>query len=312
MSTTTTVVTYDVFGGPEVLRVTTEDVGEPGPGRVRVANRVVGVNPADVKRLAGAFGGSLPGVLGFEAAGIVDAVGPDVTDLAPGDAVVWHGTGAQRALSLVRADHVRRVPETVAPVQAAVLPVAAATAFSALVQADVGEDDVVLLHGASGGVGSAAVQVARALGARVVGTASPANHDYVREVGATPVAYGPGLVEAVRALPDGLDGVSVVVDLVGTPETVAATAELLGDTLTAPGPDAPPAAVTIVSSEASRDAGIADKVDAKGALDEVVALAESGRLHLEIARRFPLEDAAEALRLVATGHVRGKVVLDVS
>ncbi|WP_069386125.1 quinone oxidoreductase family protein [Cellulosimicrobium cellulans] len=311
MSTTATVVTYDEFGGPEVLRVTTEEVAEPGAGQVRVANRVVGVNPADVKRLTGAFGGSLPGVLGFEAAGIVDAVGPDVADLVPGDAVVWHGTGAQRALSLVRADRVRRVPERVAPDQAAVLPVAAATAFSALVQADVGEGDVVLLHGASGGVGSAAVQVARALGARVVGTASPANHDYVRGLGATPVAYGPGLVETVRGLPDGLDRVSVVVDLVGRPETVAATAELLGDALTGPDPDAPPAAVTIVSSEASRAAGIADKVDAKGALDEVVALAEDGRLRLEIARRFPLEDAAEAVRLVATGHVRGKVVLDV-
>lgn len=311
MSTTTTVVAYDVFGGPEVLHVTTEEVAEPGAGQVRVANRVVGVNPADVKRLAGGFGGSLPGVLGFEAAGIVDAVGPDVADLAPGDAVVWHGTGAQRTLSLVRADHVRRVPETVAPDQAAVLPVAAATAFSALVQADVGEGDVVLLHGASGGVGSAAVQVARALGARVVGTASSENHDYLRDLGATPVTYGAGLVEAVRALPDGLDRVSVVVDLVGTPETVAATTELLGEALTAPAPDAPPAAVTIVSSEASRAAGIADKVDAKGALDEVVALAEDGRLRLEIARRFPLEEAAEAVRLVATGHVRGKVVLDV-
>ncbi|OLT51735.1 NADP-dependent oxidoreductase [Cellulosimicrobium sp. CUA-896] len=311
MSTTATVVTYDAFGEPDVLRVTTEDVGDPGSGQVRVANRVVGVNPADAKRLAGAFGGRLPGVLGFEAAGIVDAVGPDVADLAPGDAVVWHGTGAQRALSLVRADHVRRVPETVAPDQAAVLPVAAATAFSALVQADVREGDVVLLHGASGGVGSAAVQVARALGARVVGTASPANHDYLRGLGATPVAHGPGLVEAVRALPDGLDRVSVVVDLVGTPETVAATAELLGDRLTAVAPDDPPAAVTIVSTDASRAAGIADKVDAKGALDEVVALAEDGRLRTEIARRFPLAEAAEAVRLVASGHVRGKVVLDV-
>jgi NADPH:quinone reductase-like Zn-dependent oxidoreductase len=311
MSTTTAVVAYDVFGGPEVLRVTTEEVAEPRAGQVRVANRVVGVNRADVKRLAGGFGGSVPGVLGFEAAGIVDAVGPDVADLAPGDAVVWHGTGAQRVLSLVRADRVRRVPENVAPDQAAVLPVAAATAFSALVQADVGEGDVVLLHGASGGVGSAAVQVARALGARVIGTASSANHEYLHALGATPVAYGPGLVEAVRALPDGLDRVSVVVDLAGTPETVAATVELLGESLTTAEPDAPPVAVTTVATDASRAAGLADKVDAKGALDEVVALAEDGRLRLEIARRFPLAEAAQALRLVASGHVRGKVVLDV-
>jgi len=253
----------------------------------------------------------VPGVLGFEAAGVVDAVGPDVPDLAPGDEVVWHGTGAQRELSLVRADHVRRTPASVAPEQAAVLPVAAATAFSALVQADVGEGDVVLLHGAAGGVGSAAVQIATALGARVVGTASPANHDYLRGLGATPVAYGPGLVEAVRALPDGLDEVSVVVDLVGTPETVAATVALLGEALAPASPDDPPSAVTIVGSQESRAAGIVDKVDAKGALDEVLALAEDGRLRAEISARYPLAEAASALRRVAEGHVRGKVVLDV-
>lgn len=311
MSTTSTVVRFDTFGGPEVLRVADEEVAEPGPGQVRVANRVVGVNPADVKRLAGAFGGRVPGVLGFEAAGVVDAVGTDVEGLAPGDEVVWHGTGAQRALSVVRADHVRRRPPSVPAEQAAVLPVAAATAFSALVQADVGEGDVLLLHGASGGVGSAAVQVALALGARVVGTASPANHDYLRGLGATPVAYGPGLVDAVRALEDGLAAVSVVVDLVGTPETVAATVELLGEDLALADPDEPPLAVTIVGSEVSRAAGIVDKVDARGALDEVLALAEDGRLHVEISHRFPLSEAAEALRLVADGHARGKVVLEV-
>ncbi|MBN0038883.1 NADP-dependent oxidoreductase [Cellulosimicrobium cellulans] len=306
-----TVVAFQSFGGPEMLRVDDEHVGEPGSGQVRVANRVVGVNPADLKRLAGAFGGRVPGVLGFEAAGVVDAVGPDVPDLAPGDEVVWHGTGAQRELSLVRADHVRRKPASLPFEQAAVLPVAAATAFSALVQADVGEGDVVLLHGASGGVGSAAVQIATALGARVVGTASPANHDYLRGLGATPVAYGPGLADAVRALPDGLDEVSVVVDLVGSAETIAATVALLGADLAPATQDDPPSAVTIVGSDASRAAGIVDKVDAKGALDEVLALAEDGRLRTEVSARFPLRDAAQALRLVADGHVRGKVVLDV-
>lgn len=306
-----TVVVFEAFGGPETLRVDDEQVGEPGPGQVRVANRVVGVNPADLKRLAGAFGGRVPGVLGFEAAGVVDAVGPDVPDLAPGDEVVWHGTRAQCELSLVRADHVRRKPASVPFEQAAVLPVAAATAFSALVQADVGEGDVVLVHGASGGVGSAAVQIATALGARVVGTASPANHDYLRGLGATPVAYGSGLVDAVRALPDGLDEVSVVLDLVGSADTVAATVALLGEDLAPATPDDPPSAVTIVGSDASRAAGVVDKVDAKGALDEVLALAEDGRLRAEVAARFPLAEAAEALRLVADGHVRGKVVLDV-
>ncbi|MCB7135597.1 quinone oxidoreductase family protein [Cellulosimicrobium marinum] len=305
----TTVVGFDAFGGPERLHVGREQVGEPGAGQLRVANVAIGVNPADVKRLAGSFGGAVPGVLGFEAAGVVDAVGPEVEGFAPGDEVVWHGTGAQRELALARADQVRRKPSSVPFEQAAVLPVAAATAFSALVQADVGEGDVVLLHGASGGVGSAAVQIARALGARVVGTSSPANHEYLRSLGATPVAYGAGLVAAVRALGDGLDEVSVVVDLVGSAETVEATVELLGDGLTDPDPDAPPMAVTVAGSAAARAAGIVDKVDARGALDEVLALAEDGGLRLEVARRFALADAAAALDLVAGGHVRGKVVL---
>ncbi|MBD5785691.1 NADP-dependent oxidoreductase [Cellulosimicrobium terreum] len=304
-----TVVTFDAFGGPEALRVADEHVPDPGPGQVRVANQVVGVNPADLKRLSGAFGGKVPGVLGFEAAGVVDAVGPDVADLAPGDAVLWHGSGAQRELSLVPAERVRRRPASVPAEQAAVLPVAAATAFSALVQADVGEGDVVLLHGASGGVGSAAVQIAQALGARVVGTSSARNHDYLRELGATPVEYGPGLVDAVRALPDELSAIDVVIDLAGTAESVAATTALLGDQV-APTDEAP-RAVTIAGSDASRAAGIVDKVDAKGALDEVLVLAEAGRLRLTVSRRLPLAEAAEALRLVAGGHVRGKVVLTV-
>ena len=93
-----TVVVFEEFGGPEGLRVDDEEVGAPGPGQVRVANRVVGVNPADLKRLAGAFGGRVPGVLGFEAAGVVDAVGPAVPGLAPGAGVGWRGPGARRAL----------------------------------------------------------------------------------------------------------------------------------------------------------------------------------------------------------------------
>ncbi|MBD8079604.1 quinone oxidoreductase family protein [Cellulosimicrobium arenosum] len=303
-----TVVTFDEFGGPEKLRVDDEHVADPGPGQVRVANRVVGVNPADLKRLSGAFGGKVPAVLGFEAAGVVDAVGPDVADLAPGDDVLWNGTGAQRALSVVSVEQVRRRPASVPAELAAVLPVAAATAFSALVQADVSEGDVVLLHGASGGVGTAAVQIAQALGARVVGTASEPNHDYLRDLGATPVAYGSGLVDAVRALPDGLGEVDVVIDLVGTDETIAATLDLLHGRTTSD--DGAPRAVTITGGETSSAAGITDKTDARGALDEVLALAEAGRLRVPV-QTFPLAEAADALRLVAGGHVRGKVVLTV-
>lgn len=309
-----TVVLYDTYGTPDVLRVAEEDVRDPGDGEVLVANRSIGVNPADAKRLAGGFGASweLPGVLGFEAAGVVEAIGPSVEGLAVGDEVLWHGAGAQRERALVRADHVRIKPGVVGFDQAAVLPVAAATAFSALIQAGVGASDVVLVHGASGGVGSAAVQIAVALGARVVGTTSESNREYVRWLGATPVAYGPGLADRVHGLPDGLSDVSAVVDLVGNPNSITASVDVLGGLhgvgLISGGGER---AVTTVRSDASRAAGISGARPQKGALDEVIALAGAGLLHLEIAERFPLEHAADAVRLVGEGHVRGKVVLAV-
>lgn len=291
-------VVHDRFGGPEVLRVVDLEVPVPGPGQVVVHQRVVGVNPADAKRLAGLFGGArFPASLGFEASGTVTAVGEDVAGLAPGDEVLWHGTGAQREHALVRADHVLHRPATVSPEQAAVLPVAAAVAFSALAQVGAGRGDTVLVHGASGGVGSAAVQVARALGARVVGTSSTARLDHVAALGAQALPHDDDLVAAARAL----GGVSAVVDLVGRPETVAATTALLGADLSR--------AVTTASSPATRAVGVPDLVDRKGALREVLALAEAGRLRAEITGRYPLERAADAVRTVAAGHVRGKLVL---
>ncbi|MFF3066542.1 zinc-binding alcohol dehydrogenase family protein [Oerskovia sp. NPDC057915] len=306
-----TAIFYDRHGGVDVLRVGDEPVPAPGEGELLVANRVVGVNPADVKKLAGKFGGSddFPQVLGFEAAGVVEAVGEGVEGFAVGDEVVWSGTGAQRERSVVTATKARIKPANVPFDQAAVLPVAASAAFSALVQAGVGDKDVVLVHGASGGVGSAAVQIAKALGARVVGTASERNHDYVQGLGATPVEYGPGLVDAVRALPDGLSDVTAVVDTVGSPETVAQTVELLGtDGLER---DGAPRAVTLVESDESLAAGIASKVSQKGALAEVLALAEAELLSSEISARYPLAEAARAVEQVAGGHARGKVVLEV-
>ena len=305
-----TAIFYGRHGGVDVLRVGDESVPSPAEGELVVANRVVGVNPADVKKLAGAFGGEGDHqVLGFEAAGVVEAVGEGVEGVAVGDEVVWSGTGAQRERSVVTATKAQVKPANVSFEQAAVLPVAASAAFSALVQAGVGDKDVVLVHGASGGVGSAAVQIAKALGARVVGSTSERNQDFVADLGATPVPYGEGLVSTVRALPDGLADVTAVVDAVGSSETVAQTVELLGPEGLER--DGRPRAVTLVESEESLAAGIASKVSQKGALAEVLALAEAGLLTSEISARFPLTEAAQAVELVASGHVRGKVVLEV-
>ncbi len=306
------VVCYDDFGDPSVLRLADEDVPTPGPHQVLIANRAVGVNPADVKQLAGGFSRQdrLPGVLGFEAAGVIEEIGEDVTGFWPGDAVLWHGAGAQRERAIVHIDRVRRKPAAVDFEQAAVLPIAAATAYSALSQLGIGPRDGVLIQGASGGVGSAAVQIAVAMGARVIGTASPRNAEYVRWLGAVPVPYGPGLIDHVLALPDGLNDVTAALDLVGSRETVAAMVALIDSETDPTGLQGPHRrAVTVVGSEQSQAAGITEKRDHPGALDEVISLADTGLLHLNIAARFPLPRAHEALALVAGRHVRGKVVL---
>lgn len=310
VTTMSMVIRYDAHGGPAVLRIGQETVGDPGPGEIRVVQHSIGVNPADLKQLAGAFGtqATSPGVLGFEAAGVVDAVGPGVEGLPVGARVLWHGVGAQREVARLRADRARVVPDSVDLDQAAVLPVAGATAFSAVMQAGVGYGTVLLVHGASGGVGSAAVQVAIALGARVVGTTSEANMDYVRSLGATPLRYGPGLLDRIHALPDGLGTVDAVIDMVADLETVETTVVLLGgergDQLL-PGSDR---AVAVAHNPIAQTRGIATVTPSRGALDEVVALASAGLLHTEVSRVFPLERAAEALRAM-NGHVRGKVLL---
>lgn len=206
-------IVYEEFGGPEVLRLTRVDDVHPGPGQIRVAVRAAGVNPVDHKIRNGwmeaAFPTPLPATPGSEFAGVVDETGEGVTGPAVGDEVLGRSvTGAYAAYVLADADAVAPRPEGLGWEEAAALPVATATAARVLDELAVTAGDTLLLHGAAGAVGSAAVQLATARGATVVGTASPANHDYLRVLGAVPVAYGEGLVERVRAAaPQGVDAV---------------------------------------------------------------------------------------------------------
>lgn len=300
---------FDAYGGPEVLHAANETIPAPGPGQVRIVQHVIGVNRADVKQLAGAFGAHPhPGVLGFEAAGVIDAVGPDVEDLAVGAAVLWHGRGAQREIALVAVGQVRPLPPRIDMDQAAILPVAGATAFSAVMQVGVGADTRLLVHGASGGVGSAVVQIAIARGATVVGTASAANQEYVHSLGATPLVYGPQLRGRLHDLPSGLTEIDAVIDLVGSVETVGATVALLGGRPGTALSETAERAVTVADSPPSQEAGIAGVRPYRGALDEVLLLAAADRLHTDIAQAFSLVRAADAVRAL-TGHARGKIVL---
>ncbi len=199
-------VRYNQFGGPEVLEIV--DLPDPhaGPGQIRVAVHAVGVNPTDWKLRKGLMGGELPQTTGREVAGVVDEVGEGVTDVAVDDRVFGFSADGERAAELALLADYAPIPPSLGFAQAAGLPVAIETATRSLDALGVRAGSTLLVNGAAGGVGSAAVQLAVARGARVIGTASPANHDYLRSLGAEPVAYGEGLVERVRTLaPDGVD-----------------------------------------------------------------------------------------------------------
>ncbi|MDR7081890.1 enoyl reductase [Arthrobacter ginsengisoli] len=294
-------MSFDHFGGPEVVTAGEEELPPPGDGEVQLDVRAIGINPVDWKLVAGYlepfFPLQLPAVPGCEAAGTVAAVGSGVTDFGVGDGVIWNGlVGGYRSVANVPAGQLTRKPPGVDFEQAACMAIAGGAAYSVLVQLGVGTGDAVLVHGAAGGVGSACVQIARDLGARVIGTASAQNHDFLRGLGVEPVAYGEGLEEHVRSL----GGVTAVVDTVGGKETTAATVALLGGH---------GKAVTTVPGNEANAAGIAPVRLLEGRVAEAVRLAAEGRLRFAIQERLPLTEAARALGISRSGHVRGKIVL---
>jgi NADPH:quinone reductase-like Zn-dependent oxidoreductase len=294
-------VRFSRFGGPEVLEVVDLPDPHPGPGQVRIAVRAAGVNPSDWKKRTGLMDEGLPQTLGHEAAGVVDELGEGVTDAAVGDRVFgFSAQGAAQAELAVLSDYAPIPPSLDFPAAAA-LPAAVETATRALDQLGAGSRGTLLINGASGSVGGAAVQLAVVRGARVIGTASPANHEYLRSLGAEPVAYGEGLVERVRALAPG--GVEAALDVAGSgvlPELI----ELAGG---------PEHVVTVADFAGAREYGVRFSSGEDGravhALAEIGELVESGRFSLPVARTFPLAEVAEAHRVSENGHLRGKLVL---
>ncbi|WP_282696735.1 NADP-dependent oxidoreductase [Streptomyces sp. CC208A] len=304
-------IVFEEFGGPEVLRHETgAEVPRPGPGEVRLRVAAIGVNPMDWKVRRGLleefFPTTFPAVPGIEVAGTVDAVGEGVTGLAVGDEVFgWSKTGAYA--QYVLAGNVLPKPDGLSWEAAVGLPVAGETAARVLEQLGVRAGETLFLHGAAGIVGTIAVQLAVAAGVTVVGSASPSNHAYLRELGAVPVAYGDGLADQVRAAAP--QGVDAVFDAAGHGVLPVAIA-LLGGEGTAP----KERIATIAATDAAEH-GIAysvperdfDRVRAWLAAQASAVLA--GTLRLRHAETLPLKEAARAQELSETGHVRGKIVL---
>lgn len=293
---------FDRYGPPDVLRIAELDDPVPGPGEARVRVHAAGVQPFDVGVREGWIrpgAGRFPHQVGQEFSGVVDLLGAGVAGPAPGTAVLGSTMLNGQATHVVvpAANLVVKPPELSFPAAAA-LVAAGQTASGALASLGVTAGDVLLVHAAAGSVGTLAVQLARLAGATVIGTAGPANHGYLRELGAIPVGYGDGLVEAVRAVAPG--PVTVALDAAGRGAIEASVAlgvprERIG---------------TIVDDKAAAEFGtqVVRLGRSPVRLAEVVALAARGALTMPV-REYPLAQVAEAHAAVQSGHGRGKVVL---
>lgn len=321
-------IAIDGFGGPEVLRLADLPKPMPGPGEVLVKVAYAGVNPADWKarqgRLARYFDYRFPFVLGFDLSGAVEAVGAGVEGLAPGDRVFGmsrQGQGEQGAY----AEYCLAWPMMLAPVpagmslaEAAGLPVPGVTAYGGLIDAgELKAGHTVLVNGGAGGVGSLAIQIARAVGARVAATCSARNADYVRSLGAErAIDYAKeDVVAAVRDWSGG--GVDLVLDAVGLGTLLPHATELVKpggrfveiETLISQASEAE------IAAAAQQDVRILSNMVAVMRQPEHLAglarLCAEGRVRPAPTETLPLADAAEAHRRVESGHVRGKIVLRV-
>ena len=298
---------FEQYGGPEVLEIVDLPDPHPGPGQVRIVVHAAGINATEIKLRSGEvdFGAGLPQTTGRDVAGVVDEVGEGVTDVAVGDRVFGLSDDGAGAAELALLTFRAVIPRSLGFVDAAGLPVALETATRSLDQLGVADGTTLLVNGATGGIGSTAVQLAVARGARVIGAASAANQNYLRLLGAEPVTYGEGMVDRVRALAP--DGVDVALDIVGSgvlPELI----ELAGDAKNV---------ITVADAEGAEAHGVHFSngfVDGHGfrALATIGTLIEAGRFWLPVDRTFPLDRIADAHRASATGRVRGRLVLVVA
>ncbi|GHG96415.1 NADP-dependent oxidoreductase [Streptomyces rubradiris] len=297
-------VAFRAYGGPEVLELMELPMPEPGPGEVRVRVKAAGTQPTDCAVRTGwsppGFTVTFPHITGGDFAGVVDALGEGVTGFSAGDEVLGYRVQLTYAEYLVApADQIVPKPAALSWEVAGCLSASGQTAHTAIEDLGVGEGETVLVNGAAGGVGTIAVQLAAARGAKVIATGREENHAYLRELGAVPVAYGAGLIDRVRAAaPEGVDAALDTASVEG----LRVAAELVEDK---------DRVGTVFAHEVHEELGVRWITSRRSArrLAELAGLVAGGKLTVHIRKTLPLARAAEAHRELETGHGRGKIVL---
>jgi len=297
---------FNDYGGPAVQSFMDLPKPRPGPGQLLIEVRAAGVNPVEWKLREGYLRGfmdlALPAVPGAELAGVVAQVGEGVKGFAGGDEVFGGQTlGAYAEYAVLPAEVVGHKPAGVSFVQAATIPIAGGAAYDALAQLDLKGGQKLLVLGAGGGVGVAAIQIARSQGVTVIGTASAGKRDLVESLGAVHVRYGEGELGRIRAVvPEGVDA---ILDLVGPPDVQAASSVLV---------DRAKLVTTVDPATAAKLGGTTvDRVMTGERYEAIAALVETGVLN-PIVTTLPFDRAAEALAKVQAGHNLGKIVLEMS
>ncbi|MFG2652583.1 NADP-dependent oxidoreductase [Streptomyces sp. NPDC048436] len=292
-------VSFAEFGGPDVLHLIDAEEPHAGPGQIRIAVRAAGVNPVDWRvregQVLGAHPTELPAGVGIDASGLVDEVGEGVEGVELGDRVFGEGASTYAEFAVLSAW--APMPEGLTFEEAAGYPSVVETALRIIREVGVRPGQTLLVSGASGGVGSAVLQIARDRGITVIGTAGAANQDYLRGLGAIATTYGEGWVERVRQL----GHVDAALDLAGS-GVIRELVELTGD---------PQKVITIADLGAPklgvRFSGVAGSVPA--ALVEAAGLISRGKLHIPVEKSYTLAEAAAAHIDSQAGHTRGRRVM---
>nr|WP_196837248.1 NADP-dependent oxidoreductase [Zhihengliuella flava] len=300
-------MTYSEYTDTTTLELTEQPTPKVGPGSVLISVQRAAVNPVDWKLMTGGLDAMLeahfPVIPGWDVAGIVEATGPDTPEFSVGDRVAAYGRkdvvsgGSYAEYMSLPATSVARIPDGVGFDDAAGLPLAGLTALRSLETLELTDEDTLLIHAASGGVGFLAAQLAREVGATVLGTASEANHGKLRQIGVVPLTYGEGLEERVREAAPA--GVTAVADFVGgvREQTLAVLA-------------ADGRHVSIADPTVEEQGGQWVWVRPDGArLQELLGKVAAGDLRVEIDSAYPLAEAADAMRANQAGS-RGKVLID--